>query len=501
MMKSNEIKLISKDNVNILNRIKKLESAHHAIIVPLQSKIEKVGEYISDKLKLNDMIQYILLIVNDEKKLIIDDFDSSLALEQEQEILIEDFIRFKKYLSDNHKNLRIIIDNFEKLDLKEQCDILAISRGIRETTDKNSSYQLIVCGAWNYFSLNKYFRDNKNSSPPFNTRNIHYIPYLNTTHITQLLYGKRCIKRIPPDESEKYICEIITETTGGDRFVCNHVIDILEQKKITDFEDVLCTLPREDSVETNIKNRISDISSEAQKMLLTLSHTQFIEVDNDDIPAEELKMLSIVKTVLPYSRKQIIGFLSPVIADIIRSELRVNFPEVELPNVTFYEDKLMFTENFTNIAAFSLVTRIENTLRNLVVLALEVDENSWLDTIGENVKLYNEKLRIKEIISKRRKEANSHIELLSEASISFLTTNELKEIICNKHLYMDYFKKYFNNREDKSEIGNLLDTFKNIRNTIAHNRFVSYTMVIKLEEIHKTLVKYIGQYGKQLLMK
>ena len=121
---------------------------------------------------------------------------------------------------------------------------------------------------------------------------------VNTTNKTCDATEKYCDSdndRIPnARELDKFICEIIFEITGGDRFLCNHVIKTLNHTSIDNFEEFLYKLSDEHSVETNIKNRISDISLEAQKMLLTLSHTQFIEVDNDDIPAEELKMLSIV---------------------------------------------------------------------------------------------------------------------------------------------------------------------------------------------------------------
>jgi len=481
----------SSETINkICCKIKKLQSAHYAIVIPSQASIDRIGENIADSLNNYENTKVCCITCHNNKELNIYD-SQQMESKNRRNISVESYeITIEKLLCE-YKHLIVIVDKIEELDTVEQCSLLAVSRGIREETEGDNSYQLIVKGAWNFKLFQKQFKKlNNSSSPPLDSTDIYNISYYDSNYIMSLLQQAGCILD-NPTELNRFICKIITETTGGDRFICEHVINILKHKSIDDFEEVLQGLSNEHSIETNIKKRTENLSSEALNVLNALAHIQFVEVNKNDILAEELRLASITKTISKYGRKKIIGFLSPVIADVVCSNLGNN-----LSNATFREGNLMLTENFTNIAAFSLITRIENTLRNLVVLTLETDKRKWVDVVGEKVKLYEKRLSIKKVISEQKNSSDSHVELLSEASISFLTTGELKEIFCNNELYQEYFINYFN---DKPKIDTLIQSFMKIRNAVTHNRFVSYTMVAELERIHKDLLKYIGQYGKQLV--
>ena len=158
---------------NICCQVNKLQSAHYAIIIPQEARIKKFGESVINSLNNKTEINCRLFTTHDNELVMESQYN-------DEKISIKNYDTYIEKLFLKHKHLLIIVDCFEKLDVKKQCNFLAQSRSIREESLQNQSYQLIVSGAWNYKLLKKQFIESHGSSPPLDSSDLYNISYFDS---------------------------------------------------------------------------------------------------------------------------------------------------------------------------------------------------------------------------------------------------------------------------------------------------------------------------------
>ena len=146
------------------------------------------------------------------------------------------------------------------------------------------------------------------------------------------------------------------------------------------------------------------------------------------------------------------------------------------------------------VPAQILATRIENTLRNmLVLLGTPCGERHILLKVPriENRLLYNETTRA---VDEDRRDPGSR--LVTRQLTSFLTTSQLMAVFTNNDLYEAHFAQVFT---DKPQAMERLETFINLRNAIAHNKVLSLRVLTDLQSLLEYFEALLGTAAAESL--
>ncbi len=443
--------------------------------------------------------------------------------------------------TDDRAVARCLITRFGELSLEDQCLVLRQSRAVRES-ENDAKLQTILCGAWNLFRVQEYWRTNLSSlSPVPDRKHVFFECSLGCNAVLEKLREAGCVSH-PASRFEEVCAEALSEVTGGDSFLLDYVIGAIrvQRQRLEDFETIIGHVAEAGEVTDEIRKRADRLTPGAWAILDAVVRQQFITRPERDTDAEDLRLGGFV-SARPIGQNKCLSVASPLIEQVIRhqwSYYRQGLGEI-YKGVDLARPVLAL-----NTAAYRIVAQIENTLRNLVVLALNHPEvGDWtkrLDGVKtlayDGGEIPNELLglarQIRELLLpftesqcqepanvesvsipdattasrkpkqsslvetalswRARQQANIALSLSHESLIYFFTTEGLMSVLVNEkqEIYPKAVKPYFPN---KHELTNLLEQYVAIRAAVAHNQPISLATLKRLETLRDDLEKRICQ--------
>ena len=318
---------------------------------------------------------------------------------------------------------------------------------------------------------------------------------------------------------------LILEITGGDCELIQLLLEDVPSYKLSNIKEIeplIRELP-ERSIDI-ISQRCNGLTDRQFTILSQLCQFQTIVVKKDDIDVELLIIKGLVKELnLQLPNELAIEFSSNLIGLIMRKT-----SVFRRGKKTPYKETVGLSCT-ANELAYKLILRIENLLRNVIILTCCEASDSFvafieknkittpvvikkviITKIVENGKLVNEKTENKsdttsmdfsEMIINNRHDSELRARMISAPDITSLTSNQLCEnIMMHEKLWNDYFYYIFKDRNNyKHDFKLNMDKFKDIRNSVAHNRPISWAWVDDLEMIHRWLIEKIGRYASSQL--
>lgn len=423
---------------------------------------------------------------------------------------LEDFLKDEE----NSCSFMIIIDNFEQLQPKEQTRMIAAYRSWQQNSDiiKNKLLRisLILCGSWSYNAL-EYQWGVDNDSPHPDVTDVINIPRLSCIDIAEYLLKKYGI--IDHEKLMNY-SHFIYDLTAGDCFFLEKLIGPvknIQELSMLKLEELALGLPKR--ILDSLRERVECLNNDQIFVLKELCEKQICVSERKDVNIEILETLGLIKMInIPSSRKIVVELSSDIIGKIFRNNNIFGKIEGTFPN-----SELISISCASNEIAYRSILRIENLLRNLVVLVLCNNQESLISFLRKQ-EIYQEdikKTKIKKYVKKENKYivetlCSTEKKLLADiieksmdkemsietakllldnpSSISFLTATEL----CLKVILFfwdNYFHCIF---KDKKQFCDVADRFFKIRNHIAHNRIVSCEAIEELKNIEIWFLMNIG---------
>ena len=157
------------------------------------------------------------------------------------------------------------------------------------------------------------------------------------------------------------------------------------------------------------------------------------------------------------------------------------------------EDQLIPVSLPASPRAQSLVTRIENTLRNLMTLTPVIRGQGDL---LQQAFVKGESLYDRASLRRDMDEDNHDSLLIARPLASFLETGDLIAVLNHGTFYSDHFANIFPN---KSELTNWFEEFSSLRNAVAHNKVLSIQALDELSRKLEFLENHLGKAAAKRL--
>lgn len=402
----------------------------------------------------------------------------------------------KDSLSDIDKNsvFFIIIENFHRLNSKEQCDFISSFRSWNQSdeilTKKNIKTSLLLCGQWSYQKLKKQW-NTECVSPAPDLKNVIVLAKQSLADI--ILYLINRYGNIKTEELLNYSRYIYDLTHGDCQLIEILLSNINTGRDLTLNNLETASFNLSERLLDSIRKRIDYLNSAQIKILEKLCLYQVLHIKKNDKNIDLLEILGLIKkTETDLTREILIEYSSDIIGNILRKNNIFKKSQLNLKN-----EELINISCASNEIAYKIILRIENFLRNCVVLKLcknNISLSQTMKNLGEKKKYIRKGEKKSQIIEweeyfKIGTKQNDN--LLDAPSITCLTVKELCEEFINKK----FFKSFFKNNNNNNDFTEKMAIFGAIRNDIAHNRIISISAIKKLKETELWLLEKIGRFA------
>lgn len=443
--------------------------------------------------------------------------------------------------NDGRRVARFVVTGFGTLSVNAQCAILRASRAVREMSSA-LTIQTLVIGAWNFFNLQEHWKKNYDDvSPAPDRKHVFFESGLAREAVWERLLKAGCVSH-SPTLFEDVCVDALSEVAGGDCFLIDYTIEMLraQRLRVEDFESVLSHVVEAGEVEDALILRTVRLGSRAWDILERIIRQQFVIRPERDLDVEDLRLAGLI-AVKPTGTNRSLAVASTLIERILREKWRRVAPS--RPAVYRGAD-LARPIVALNTAAYCIVSQIENTLRNLVVLALsQPGEIDWTQRLNGVKTLANEggevptellglarqifkslqpfaeiqpsesvvveadsklnsvsvEKRPKQVTLidaarnwRERQRSSTALALTHESLIYFFTTEGLASVLVNEkqQIYSTAVKSFFPN---KHELTVLLEQYVAIRAAVAHNQPIGLVTLKRLETLRDDFEKRISQ--------
>jgi len=450
---------------------------------------------------------------------------SILCQKLEQLFLAESLSEFRKQLSvwgqqaPEHQVVPVLLTHAELLDVENLCRLVSTFRSWQETWSRDDGQEiiLIITGSWSPIRLHrqwvKVLRGNYSLTP--DNKDILRFTYRTRSETYDYL-EERC--GLIQDLEE--IAAVVHEITGGDCELTDSLLDSGGGDSLS----LLTVEKHAHSLSARvvdiIRRRSEDMSKKQVEIINQLCRNQCMVIGRDDPDADELEVRGLVRIVpLGLPREVALEFPSCVIGTIFRRN--GVFGRTDCCSAA---DDMIGLTCAANEVAYSLIVKIENLLRNCLVLCLSENAKSFQDAVQSLKLMIASKMQIlektvvirdgktehvreecdqktvwtpfAELVVERREDAEKAARLVSiPPSVSYLTTSEIVDnFFMETKLWGKHFSAVFG---DKNELERQMTEFRAIRNAVAHNRAVSAAWVSGLTGIHKWLLEKLGRYSSK----
>jgi len=430
-----------------------------------------------------------------------------------------------------------ILSNFHLLPVQAQCNLLSLTRGIREATN-DISFQTIVHGHWNRYRVQKYWNTYEALSPVPDQRNVRALDGPTFNDMLDRLSSADWIPN-PCVGVDRTAIEALIEFTGGDTQMIEEVLAVLKARGhgLKAFQETRVDVAISEGVGSDLISRIQRLSEGGLDKVRVLLNAHSMIVDPRDPLIEDLRLLGIVK--LTRNNDLTVASISSPLMDLA---LRQNWDRLSKGLAPMYSGgDLVRPLHSINRHAYQLVLEIETLLRNWLVSALSGDkDHNWkLDVKGIKVPGCNAEAVSQEILQlgrtlvealypqldlsvidkyqsstdgsdrkkgvdrpsmvdaidsaeewMRRQSAQPSIRLAELGLPSFFTTGSLINIyMAGKGKVHDVVAQAFPSRE---ELRTFLSKFNVIRSAVAHNQDLALSSVEELAGLHRELCMRCG---------
>lgn len=271
------------------------------------------------------------------------------------------------------------LTRFHCIPVTVQRDILNMTRGLRESST-DVHLQTIVCGSWNRYSLHKAWQGQSTNSPCPDQKNIRSIDSIDVGDISEFLQTEGWISE-NRGEIEDLIVEAFSEFTGGDQVVMTEVLAAIRMADLNlrDFYEVLEEVSQSEAMIQEIRNRVSNLPTEAVKLLRRVLEVHVLSVNSRDAHVEDLRLFGVVLL-----KRSSGSFLATIASPVLDATLRKcqRFIDASLVGVYCGND-VMRPSKAINSHAYGLMLEIETLLRNWIVSALsEKSAGEWCDEVS-----------------------------------------------------------------------------------------------------------------------
>jgi hypothetical protein len=431
--------------------------------------------------------------------------------------------------------LRWIFSDFHLLSVDEQCGVLRITRGLREE-QTDLRIQTVVIGTWNFFRLQEHWKKNyRDASPVPDRKHVFFKGGCETGDIQSKLHMSELISSRPSNFEDTCV-EMLLEATGGDEFLIDYIVDCLssQRQRLDHVESAIAQTIDSAHVAEEFQKRCKRLTGEGWRLLRLILNQQFFNVAENSSDAEDLRLEGIVESRRTGGLNVCLSLRSVIVDTILRAKWRVWASDQ--PPV--YEGRDLARPNTAlNTAAYRLISKIETTLRNVVILSLGAN-SAWTERIvnvktgaysaegaeseftglvrqlqnalapylgdmtlntaseaerfPEGVDSNNAK-RSKQITLiqaaenwRERNHDNTMLDLAGNSLIYFITTEGLVNILRNREIYSSAIKPFF---PEKAELGTFLEHYVAIRGAVAHNQPITLDTLSRLEDMRESLEK------------
>lgn len=416
---------------------------------------------------------------------------------------------------------RCVITNFGTPSVEFQCSIL---RGTRAARDGSVDFkvQTVVSGVWNLFRVQEHWKKNHDEiSPVPDQKHVFFQGRPKQKDIINQLSEARLIPASPA-YSDRVCAEMLMEFTGGDQSILDHIIDSLKTQGqgLDAFESALSQATESGELADVIKKRATLLSPASWKVLTSVLNNQFVSRKERDVDIEDLRLMGFVKTQL-VGKQKLISIGAPFVERILRYQWNC----IAGKKTLFYQGRDMAQISLAlNTAAYHLTAKIENILRNVIVLSFDdwtkELENVHVLSLGNAVtnsettrvggdgptpaaqiaiqsegtpcEFAKKAQKVSVIESAKnwqnRQKQNTAVYKEEESLIYFLTTGDLKAILENIKIYNNVVKSIF---PEKAELSTFLQQYLAIRSAVAHNQPISLMTLKRLETSCADLEKRI----------
>jgi hypothetical protein len=430
------------------------------------------------------------------------------------------------------RGIAAVIGAFHASSLPNQIAMLEQSRSFSQEFDKEI-YCCVISGSWN-LELIKAKWDPKASI--FDSSKVVRLESPDTTEITRLLVAEGMFAHAP-GWKEQVAVELIHASTGGAKWLCDELLMAIRNRGCdwTDhIESILHNVGEGEHVCDIVAKRLGDLSQRQKLLIQAILKYQVVTLDNQDSDGEELWVRGLVHKTDRPPRWISLRVSSPVIERRLRLKM--------FPDGGDVAAELTPGLSVVNRRAYEIIFRIENFLRNLVVLELgrnlgadwakalhkvSVRGGQYGGTTSESEEDFrkiidrrlgelglipsgtqpgmpsksaenNERETAFDSAQKWKIRMGDHpsVNLVRANLASFLTTGELAGILQQKELYRDHFAKYFS---EKNDLNALLHEIIDLRDVIAHNMSVSHRMLDRLAKIEEDLERRVGNWVRSQL--
>jgi hypothetical protein len=461
-----------------------------------------------------------IMCINNQSDALLDWMDDNEIIQNNNwHNKLSDIDKYLEHYKENdYIHTPLIIENFHRLPVSDQCAFVSTFRSWHQSSKSNhNNVTLVLAGSWSKVALKQEWTQTKHdASPAPDSRDIITLPQLNLADIADFLNDKYADM---PHDLMSTVSSLILEITGGDCELIQLLLEgvsVYTLSHIQEMETVIRELP-ERSIDI-IRRRCKNLTDKQYALLSQLCKSQAIVVKKDDIDAELLIIKGLVNELnLELPAEMAIEFSSNLIGLIMRKTSVFN------KGIATAYNETVGLSCTANELAYKLILRIENLLRNVIILTCCDASDSFVAFIEKNKittpriikkvmvtkfiedgKVVNEETKEKsdtismdfsKAVINNRHDLELRARMISAPDITSLTSNQLCEnIIMHEQLWRDYFKPIFKDRNnDKHDFKLKMEKFKDIRNSVAHNRSISWVWVDDLENIHRWLIEKIGR--------
>ena len=390
----------------------------------------------------------------------------------------------------------LFLGNCEALCFEELADILIGLRGLHEG---GCTARVILCGVRTPEGLERFWKEHRDqwSSPFSSPSNRYWLGGYSQVQIKQ-----RLLSVLSGGSSARIdtLVDMIVSHTSGDRRFVGHLFNTL-QDQITssrpirplEVEAWLSGLAAEGELQELVLASVNDLPPRAVAILEATLRGQYICLNVKDLDCEILAsrgLLGVPEGSRRPDSTRNWRLASPLLASILRG----SWAGRQASSKAFPpEDQLIPVSLPVLPKAQELVTQIENTLRNMMLLTpVSQGEGKLL----EQALFKGESLYAKASLMCDQDEDRHTSNLSARPLTSFLETGELATVFENGTFYSDHFADIFPN---KSELTNWFKEFNALRNAVAHNKVLSIQALDDLERHLKYLENNMGLATARLL--
>jgi len=375
------------------------------------------------------------------------------------------------------------------------ADVLS---SLRNVINAGIEVRALVCGGFRRRAFDQFWSEKKDFHSAVLDESTFWLCSYDGKDACELLRGR--ISGISDDHLE-VLGRFVESHTGLDHRFMEHLRHALEERPVpsgvpgmVDLERLLYRFADDGLLSEEVWDTLQGLSAQHLNVLESILRHQMLQLGEKspiNILCEELSIRGLLAPPEDLTGMVLWRPASPAIAAILRKQwCRRHMDARPFPP----EEELIPLTLPVAAPAQDLVTRLENTLRNALVLLGRPNDGQHILALAPSIEgkqLYREATRL---VDEDLRNPNSR--LVSRQPTSFLTTRQLMAVFENGALYETYFSKLF---PDKRQAMERLESFIDLRNAVAHNKVLSLRALTDLQSHLEFFESRLGMAAAETL--